>query len=396
MGELVQGEMVYEQLTIADWLDMKTKLRQELQNVSMAFVRIGYVLRKIRDGKLYENDGYKSVAEFAKAEYGIEASTVSRFMSINERYSIDGYSERLDPQYIGYGQSKLSEMLALPAKDLEMVSPEMSREAIRELRRFNQEEPKAGEADDIWQLFDDFFRDNQEEALDIIASEGGMTAEDLRELINPSGARTYRKGIYFVAMYESGLKVKKFGGDTRDMSWSEFAAIVQAIFGDEIATPGDPDVLYDQHYGIEHIEPEKEDPEEPAEAAVQEDEGEEAEEEEDLDEAAVQEEEDEQEEVDIMPPPVEIAPAQKPEAHSEINENEEPEEAEEEPEKADVPSWTELQQDKETIRRNAKKIISLLEADDYDAIRSAAQKIIGHSAAAAGLHRRIRENRHEA
>ena len=390
MGELVQGEMVYEQLTIADWLEMKTKLRQELQNVSMAFVRIGYALRKIRDGKLYENDGYKSVAEFAKAEYGIDASTVSRFMSINERYSIDGYSERLDPQYIGYGQSKLSEMLALPASDMEIVSPEMSREEIRELRRFNQEEPEAGEADDLYELFEDFFRDNREAALEIIGSGSGLTADDLKEIVNPSGARTYRKGMYFVAMYESGLKVKQFGGEVRDMSWKELCAVVSAIFGDEIAAAGDPEVQYDLHYGIE-----REERPEPAAVpdSVEEDEGPDEQEEDD--------EEEEEPEDDIMPPPTEeIAPAQKPAAHSVFNENEDAKAEEKEekdgPEEEVDRAREELQKDRETIRKNAERIISLLAAENYDAIRGAAQKIIGHAAAAAGLSRSIREKSDEA
>jgi hypothetical protein len=390
MGELVQGEMVYEQLTIADWMEMKTRLRQELQNVSMAFVRIGYVLRKIRDGKLYETDGYKSVAEFAKAEYGIDASTVSRFMSINERYSIDGYSERLDPQYIGYGQSKLSEMLALPASDMEIVSPEMSREDIRDLRRFNQEEPEADGADDLYELFDDFFRDNREAALEIIGNASGLTADELKEIVNPSGARTYRKGIYFVAMYESGLKVKQFGGEVRDMSWKELCAVVSAIFGDEIAAAGDPEVQYDLHYGIEREE-------KPEPAAVP-DSGE-ADEVEEPDEP--EEEEDEEPEDDIMPPPTEeIAPAQKSAAHSVFNENEDAkaEEKEEEggPEEEVDRAREELQKDRETIRKNAERIISLLAAENYDAIRGAAQKIIGHAAAAAGLSRSIREKSDEA
>lgn len=60
--------MEYTQMTLTEWVDMKQKLRQELLGVKQSFVRIGYVLRKIDDQKLYEQDGYKSVAEFAKAE----------------------------------------------------------------------------------------------------------------------------------------------------------------------------------------------------------------------------------------------------------------------------------------------------------------------------------------
>ena len=139
--------MEYVQMTLNDWIEIKQKLKQELLGVKQSFVRIGYALRQIDDQKLYERDGYKSVAEFAKAEYGLEASTTSRFMSINREYSIDGYSERLRPEYADLGRSQLEEMLKLPDSDRQMIQPEASREDIRELKRFNKTEPEAGEAD---------------------------------------------------------------------------------------------------------------------------------------------------------------------------------------------------------------------------------------------------------
>lgn len=120
--------MEYVQMTLDDWVKMKQKLRQELIGVKQSFVRIGYALRQIDDQRLYENDGYKSIAEFAKAEYGLEASTTSRFMSINREYSIDGYSEHLRPEYTDLGRSQLEEMLKLPDSDRQMIQPEASRE----------------------------------------------------------------------------------------------------------------------------------------------------------------------------------------------------------------------------------------------------------------------------
>ena len=99
--------MEYVQLNLDDWVQMKQKLRQELIGVKQGFVRIGYALRQIDDQKLYERDGYKSIAEFARAEYGLGKSITSRFMSINKEYSIDGYSERLRPEYAELGISHL-------------------------------------------------------------------------------------------------------------------------------------------------------------------------------------------------------------------------------------------------------------------------------------------------
>ena len=171
--------MEYVQMTLDDWVQMKQKLRQELIGVKQSFVRIGYVLRQIDDQRLYENDGYKSIAEFAKAEYGLEASTTSRFMSINREYSIDGYSEHLRPEYMDLGRSQLEEMLKLPDSDRQMIQPEASREDIRELKRFNKTEPAAGVADDISQLIEKFFEDNKDILNEVYSNEFGDTPKNM-------------------------------------------------------------------------------------------------------------------------------------------------------------------------------------------------------------------------
>ena len=72
--------MEYVQMTLNDWVEIKQKLKRELLGIKQSFVRIGFVLRQIDDQKLYERDGYKSIADFAKQEYGLEQSTTSRFI----------------------------------------------------------------------------------------------------------------------------------------------------------------------------------------------------------------------------------------------------------------------------------------------------------------------------
>lgn len=226
--------MEYVQMTLDDWVQIKQKLKQELLGVKQSFVRIGYALRQIDDQKLYERDGYKSVAEFAKAEYGLEASTTSRFMSINREYSIDGYSERLRPEYADLGRSQLEEMLKLPDTDRQMIQPEASREDIRELKRFNKTEPAAGEADDLRQLVEKFYQDNMD-ALNTVFGEvadfGELTAERFKEIVNPGGNRSYKKGLFFLMMYENRVSVKKFGSTPKDMAWEEFYQMTMDIFG---------------------------------------------------------------------------------------------------------------------------------------------------------------------
>ena len=261
--------MEYVQMTINDWLALKGQLEAELRGAAAGFVRIGYLLRKIEETEGYKNDGSKSLAEWAKDNYGLSATAVSRFMAINKKYSIDGYSDQLRLEYAQYGSAKLSEMLALPDSDLEMVSPEMKREDIREIKKFNKEAAKeeakaeehaadqheepleehheeqtppaaaAPELPDVLpehQWIIEFFKANKEIMNDLYSSkayEEGNT-EGMKEIVNPAGARTFRHKMTMVSMMESRIMVKVSVKSPAPMSWAGFFQIAADIFEGKI------------------------------------------------------------------------------------------------------------------------------------------------------------------
>lgn len=132
-------EQQYVQMTLNDWVALKGKLEEELRGAAASFVRIGYLLRQIDETEGYKNDGSGSLSEWAYDNYGLSRSQVSRFISINKEFSIGGYSDQLRLEYSRFGSAKLTEMLALPDADREMVGPEMKREDIRELKKLNKE-----------------------------------------------------------------------------------------------------------------------------------------------------------------------------------------------------------------------------------------------------------------
>lgn len=248
--------MDYVQMTLDDWMNMKESLKKDLIGVQESFVRIGYKLRKIADEKLYEKDGYKSIADFAKAEYGLTASTVSRFIKINERYSVEGYSDRLQPEFANFGSSKLSEMLTLPDNDIELITQNTTRETIRELKQFEHQKPEQVniEPDETelkyHSLIEKFWKQNKETLNELYTSdekkEGYM--EGMAEIVNPSGNRSFRDGRFFIMFYEDNLKIKKFGAPAPEkMSWEEFFGITEEIFADA------GNRTWEEHFG----EPEK-------------------------------------------------------------------------------------------------------------------------------------------
>ena len=122
-----------------EYKELKSGITTHLNNAAEDFFMVGYFLRQISENALFVEDGYKSIWEFAKGEYGLSTSSASRFMAINARFSIDG-GEHMAEKYIGMGVSKLQEMLGLPDEELEKVTKETTVREIRAMKK-KQEEP---------------------------------------------------------------------------------------------------------------------------------------------------------------------------------------------------------------------------------------------------------------
>ena len=217
--------MDYVQMTLDDWVSLKKEIAEEFARASASFVRIGYLLRKAEDSQGYRNEGYDTLTEWAQAELGITATYVSRFKAINAKYSVDGYSDRLKTEFVGYGSAKLGEMLALPDGDMEMIRPETKRQDIRSLKEFNKEAPEA-EAPEAWALeMMTVLPDGAVADLKKAVALGSLTGRSCREILNPSGNKMLRTKTAMIAMTDESLIVKTFGpaGGRRTVEWSELA-----------------------------------------------------------------------------------------------------------------------------------------------------------------------------
>lgn len=122
--------------------EYKAELDGELQKTAEGFVRIGYLLKVARDTNILAESGYQTVTEFAEAEYNLNKTQVSRFISINDRFSEEGYSDRLKDSYKDFGYAKLTIMLQLPEAMTEELSPDYSKAEIQELKEEMDEEKK--------------------------------------------------------------------------------------------------------------------------------------------------------------------------------------------------------------------------------------------------------------
>lgn len=126
--------------TYASYETYKEAFDAEVKRTELGFVRIGYMLRVATDTDILKESGYATMEEFAWNEYRLDRSQTSRFMNINKRFSVDGYSDQLPERYQGYGVAKLGEMLTLPAEVIEILSPKLTRPDIQKIKKEIQEE----------------------------------------------------------------------------------------------------------------------------------------------------------------------------------------------------------------------------------------------------------------
>lgn len=118
-----------------DYKAFKQELDTELSKAADGFVKIGYLLKLARDTDILAESGYTSIADFAKAEYGLTKDVVSRYININDRYSEGGNSPCLADRYKGFGVAKLAEMLTLPDAIVDNISADTTKEEIKLIKK---------------------------------------------------------------------------------------------------------------------------------------------------------------------------------------------------------------------------------------------------------------------
>ena len=245
--------------------DFKKQFDSCMQATANNFVKIGYLLKQARDTDILKESGYSGMGEFAKAEYGLDNSTTSRFIAICDRYGAG--DDRLLPEYAEYGYSKLAEMLTLPESVAEAITPELTKEEIREIKQEIREEEKITdvevciekadhpEIDDnnpLTEVLKNYLKECPKEFTEI-AEKGEVKAVDI---LAPSGssvlmARVPGMGRMMLTL-EDGQPVKLVNvraNTTEEFSDEQLEAAVRGIFYPVAA--GSAEEAYKELYGEE-------------------------------------------------------------------------------------------------------------------------------------------------
>ena len=238
--------------------EFKEQLDTELKKSVESFVRIGYLLKIARDTEILYESGYPSVVEFAKEEYNLSKDQVSRFIAINDKYSIDGYSDKLQEKYEGYGVAKLAEMLTLPEAVADMIEPEMTRAEIQEIKREVKEEQaisdievmleekdsKLEDMNMVQKFMHQYFYENRLDFIGmaaVIQGELETTDQEIEETLKvlaPSGITTKKVRIAGIGKLFLSIKGKDNNlelvnvrtNETEDISWTSFLDDIEQIY----------------------------------------------------------------------------------------------------------------------------------------------------------------------
>lgn len=233
--------------TIKGFEQLKNELSKELVSTAQSVCRIGYLLKLARDIDILKEGGYADVYDFALAEYGLDKSQVSRFMNINDRFSVGGNSEQLLPEYADYGSSKLSIMLTLPDEINEELSPDMTKAEIQAVKDEYDEEQKITPiehmAEDTSEVPDDFIKAVVKELNDEHPEPAELVNEvytgpeinykdDVMESYMPDGDKTYiinipGQGRHMIKCTEDQLMITRMSDSNKTpLSWEDFTAAV--------------------------------------------------------------------------------------------------------------------------------------------------------------------------
>lgn len=207
----------------SNYKQYKESLDQELSRSAESFVRIGYLLKVARDTNILYESGYETVTQFAEAEYNLRPDQVTRFMQINDRYSEDGYGMNLQDSYKGMGYTKLVEMLQLPLAIAQELTPDFTREEIKEIRSEVEEEQKItdlevmmepkdwdGEISVLQQVIIQLGHDNQEWYKKVYDwAQGEKDLQKFKWIMDPNGSTLYSVRIRGLGKFLLSVKEKE-------------------------------------------------------------------------------------------------------------------------------------------------------------------------------------------
>lgn len=232
----------------ASYQEFKQALDTEMQKTVEGFVKIGFLLNFATETNIVEEGGYANVNDFAKSEYGIDATQVSRFVNIYKRFGVPG-EPRLQEQYLNHGVAKLGIMLTLPDYINEDISGDYTKSEISAIKREVEAENAISDVEvmleekstlqqllpeGLKQLAMQFVKDYPKKYAELYDA---VTLEEVKEIMAPNEVATYTvripavgKILMFVKANENIVATNTRNGEKNTYGWEDFFTAVKDYF----------------------------------------------------------------------------------------------------------------------------------------------------------------------
>lgn len=117
-------------------------IKNDMTNVARSCISIGFHLKAVRDRELFREMGYDSLWDYAADQFGLSMSSASRYIAINDQFSVGGNTPQLQPEYRNFSKSQLQEMLNMSPEQIGQVKEDMTVKEIRKLKKPETVEPE--------------------------------------------------------------------------------------------------------------------------------------------------------------------------------------------------------------------------------------------------------------
>lgn len=223
------------------------------------FVITGYLLKKGRDTDILKDSGYANVNEFAETEYHLDTTQVSRYIRINDKFSVGGYSDCLQEQYKGFGYAKLALMLTLPDSINEELSPSYSKSEIQAVKEeiesekgisdieiiLEDEKESQKELNNLQKGLNQLLNDEPELFVKLYenAKKEEYKLEDIQEILAPDGEKLYSIRIQgygrimlFLNDSDKRITVHKVRENEKEyFTWEDIDGYIKEVLTDQTA-----------------------------------------------------------------------------------------------------------------------------------------------------------------
>lgn len=266
-----------EMIAIGSLEDATRVIVGKVKKTAENFIVIGYTLKKVRDGRLYEQEGYKDTNDYSNKVFGLSRYQTKRFMDLNDKYSVGGYGTKIEERWINFDHTKLIEMIGLPEEVIDAVPETVTIREIREAKAVvNGTADKFSDQMDLCDIAQDeeieenwmqqtvraLFKTEKnafEQMVDWVRKDIGKDRkgieEDILAIVNPSKFKMMRLARANVLMQEKGIRVMPYRVQGEVPEPEEYTYIEFAMAFEEIFFPRYPDIsgnmqmIYEREYG---------------------------------------------------------------------------------------------------------------------------------------------------